>query len=62
MSSKYDFSHLVTDKDGFEIRRFKSYAEAKLFIEDKADLVIKKIDYQLGCEYEPQPYDLRERE
>ena len=42
------FSHLVTDREGFALRKFFSYQDAKSFINNKPEYMVKKINFDLG--------------
>ena len=45
------FSHIVIDKDGFALRKFTTYADAKWFVSNKPEYMVKKINFNLD-EYE----------
>ena len=42
------FSHLVTDREGFALRKFYCYQDAKQFINNKPEYMVKKIKFDLG--------------
>ena len=41
------FSHYVVDRDGFSLRKFRSYQDAKWFVDNKPEYMVKKIKINL---------------
>ena len=49
------FSHEIVDKDGFTLRQFYSYQDAKQFIYNKPDYKVRKINFDFS-KFEEAPF------